>query len=221
MSSNEAIYSEFWQLLGWFLLIAGLVHALRRENWHTLSNPHRNSWLAACVVILLLWQLRAQIQQGITFHILGSAALTLIAGPYRAMLGMAAIVLLQAIFGHIAWVDIGILWGLKAAIPITVCTLLLRWAQHRLPHNYFIYIFLNCFGAAALSMWLFGFFHCLTLTSSALYSWEFLYSEILPYYFLMGWPEGFTTGLNLTLMVVWQPHWVATFDDRKYLQRRD
>jgi uncharacterized membrane protein len=34
---------------------------------------------------------------------------------------------------------------------------------------------------------------------------------------LLSWPEAFTTGLMLTLLVVYKPQWVSTFDDERYL----
>jgi uncharacterized membrane protein len=34
----------------------------------------------------------------------------------------------------------------------------------------------------------------------------------------MAWAEAFLTGAAITLMVVYQPGWVATFDDRRYLR---
>ncbi|WP_157669586.1 energy-coupling factor ABC transporter permease [Chitinibacter sp. GC72] len=218
---TPALYSSTWLLMGWAVMGFALWHALRAENWSRIAPTHVTGWLAACVIILLSWQLRAQIQSGIAFHLLGSTALCLIAGQHRALLGMAAVVLISALFGHLDWTQIALVWLLKAAVPIWICSLLLAWAQKKLVHNYFVYIFLNSFGAAALGMWVFGLLHCLVLASSGFYEWGFLQEEILPYYFLMGWPEAFATGLNLTLLVVWQPQWVSSFDDRKYLQKHD
>jgi uncharacterized membrane protein len=36
----------------------------------------------------------------------------------------------------------------------------------------------------------------------------------------MAWAEAFTTGAALTLMVVYRPDWVATFDDARYLRNQ-
>ncbi|WP_051258707.1 energy-coupling factor ABC transporter permease [Chitinibacter tainanensis] len=215
------LYADSWLTLGWFCLAWGCVVALRREAWRAIPQGQLTGWLAACVLILLSWQLKAEIQSGIAFHILGSAALMLIAGPWRALLGMAVLFSLQGLYGHIPLERIGIIWTLKALIPISLTALLLHWTQLKLPLNYFVYIFINCFAAAALSMWAFGISHTLVLATSGSYAASFLLEEILPYYFLMGWPEGFITGLNLTLLVVWQPQLISTFDDRKYLQKRD
>jgi uncharacterized membrane protein len=42
---------------------------------------------------------------------------------------------------------------------------------------------------------------------------------LLPYVLLM-FPEAFLSGGLITLMAVYLPHWVASFDDRRYLYRK-
>ncbi|QLI83100.1 energy-coupling factor ABC transporter permease [Chitinibacter fontanus] len=216
-----ALYTDTWLQLGWLLMGFGVIESARREPWQQSPANHITSWLASSVVILLLWQLKAQVQAGIAFHILGSSALCLIAGRRRALISISAILIIQALSAKLDWQSIGLIWLLKGALPIFITSALLSWAQQRLPLNYFVYIFFNCFCAAALSMWSYGLLHCLILAASGAYEWPFLFEEVLPYYFLMGWPEAFITGLNLTILVVWQPQWVCSFDDIKYLQKRD
>jgi uncharacterized membrane protein len=52
------------------------------------------------------------------------------------------------------------------------------------------------------------------------YSFQYLAADYLPWFALMAWAEAFTTGAAITLMVVYRPAWVATFDDARYLRRR-
>jgi uncharacterized membrane protein len=35
----------------------------------------------------------------------------------------------------------------------------------------------------------------------------------------MAWAEAFSTGMLITVIVVYKPAWIATFDDRRYLNR--
>ena len=44
-----------------------------------------------------------------------------------------------------------------------------------------------------------------------------LVDDYLPYYFLLGFAEAWLNGAMVTLMVVYVPHWVDSFDDRRYL----
>ena len=47
-----------------------------------------------------------------------------------------------------------------------------------------------------------------------------MFSGPFPYYFMLGFPEAFTTGFNLTVLVIWRPQWVASFDDSFYLLKK-
>ena len=210
----------------WLLILSALSSvmlcgwAAKKETWHTLNQTQITSWLCCSVILLLTWQLKAQIYAGIAFHILGATALTLIAGPYRALLSMAALLGMDLGLtgGDIAsW---GLSFWLIGVLPVLSTQSLLLFAQNRFSPNLFVYIFVNCFAAGAISMWLFGIANCILLYLTKAYSPQFLFEEMLPIYFLMGWPEAFITGLNLTLLVIWRPEWVISFNDRLYLQKR-
>lgn len=58
------------------------------------------------------------------------------------------------------------------------------------------------------------------LFCSVTYAPDYLFGDALSFYFLLSWSEAFTTGLMLAIFVVYKPHWVATFDDRRYLLRK-
>jgi uncharacterized membrane protein len=60
----------------------------------------------------------------------------------------------------------------------------------------------------------------LLLGLSGVYPFEYLLSEYLPWFLLMAWAEAFTTGAAITLMVVYRPGWVVTFDDNRYLRNK-
>jgi len=49
------------------------------------------------------------------------------------------------------------------------------------------------------------------------YPTQYLLEEYLPFYLLIAWAKAFATGMMMTLMVVYKPEWVATFDDARYL----
>ena len=66
------------------------------------------------------------------------------------------------------------------------------------------------------------YFACCALGVSVLalagaYPADYLFEEVLLFYFLLSWSEAFTTGIMIAIMVVYKPHWVLTFDDRLYL----
>jgi uncharacterized membrane protein len=55
------------------------------------------------------------------------------------------------------------------------------------------------------------------LIATGAYPFEYLRSDYLPWYLLMSWAEAFSTGAALTLLVVYRPQWVSTFDDARYI----
>jgi len=194
--------------------------AIKQERWPTLSQAQMTSWLCCSVILLLTWQLKAQIHAGLAFHILGGTALTLIAGSYRALLSLAVLLAIDLGFGHGDIASWGLSFWLIGVLPVLTTQLILRFARRYFSPNFFVYIFVNCFAAGAVTMWIFGLVNCSLLFLVTAYSAQFLFEEMLPIYFLMGWPEAFMTGLNLTLLVVWRPEWVHSFNDRVYLQKR-
>ncbi|WP_035056860.1 energy-coupling factor ABC transporter permease [Andreprevotia chitinilytica] len=217
MNLNAAPFSLILLILCWVIAVAQLLYAGWRVPWATLKQEELTSWFGATIVILAGWQLKASIQPGLAYHLLGATALTLIAGRGRALLSMAAILAFDTAYDHAEWPAFGLSW-LICTLPVWITDALLRFARKRLPANYFVYIFVNAFAAGALGMWLVGIITCALLAASGTYSFDFLLEEQLPYYFLMGWPEAFTTGINLTLLVIYRPQWVATFDDNFYLR---
>jgi len=49
---------------------------------------------------------------------------------------------------------------------------------------------------------------------------ELAFGERAPFLIYLAFGEGTLTGMILTLLVVYRPEWVATFDDRRYLTGR-
>jgi len=57
------------------------------------------------------------------------------------------------------------------------------------------------------------------LSLAGVYERDYLWSEYLLWFVLMSWAEAFVTGGWLTFAVVYRPNWVATFDERRYLNQ--
>ena len=55
---------------------------------------------------------------------------------------------------------------------------------------------------------------------SDLYSLDYLLDFYFPYALMQTFPEGFITGTVLSLLVIYQPEWVATFRDEFYLHHK-
>ena len=57
----------------------------------------------------------------------------------------------------------------------------------------------------------------LLLAQAGAYPFDYLMQNYLPYFLLMAWSEAVTTGMIMTILVAYKPHWVATFDDTQYI----
>lgn len=200
--------------LAWLWLMSG--------DWRRLAEPSRlNLFLAATVAVLALWQIRTGIKPGLSFHFYGVAALTLMFGFWRATFAGALILLANAAFGRGSWNALGFDVLLVAALPAAVSWGLFRLLERRLPNHFFIYVLGNGFFGAALSVAAIGLATTALMALTGTYSLEYLLSYYTPYAtLLIGWAEAFTTGMAITMMAVYRPAWLETFDDARYIRNK-
>lgn len=206
--------ATLWLTLAMVVLL--LLEAVRRTPWRTLNPVALNAWMGACVVVMLFWSLKGGFKPGLEFHLLGGAAFALMAGPWLALIGLAIVLAAVSAYGMAEWSAFGVNYLVMAALPVTLTGLTLRLAR-RLPANYFVYIFFNAFLTGWLSFFCAGLLAVCTLALADAYPPDYLFGDALSFYFLLSWSEAFTTGLVLAIFVVYKPHWVATFDDQRYL----
>ncbi len=205
--------------MGLFALI--LLQALRSAPWFKIRDSESlHVFLGAVVFLLVIWTMKAGIQPGLNFHLLGATALCLMFGWQFAFMALSLVIAGHALNGDIGWDVVPINAVIMAGIPLLITNTLLHLAQRHLPLNYFIYIFLNSFLAAGLSSL------AVALTSYALYRYtntyplNILHQQYLPFMLLIALPESSLNGITMTGMVVYRPEWVATFHDRWYLNDR-
>ena len=195
--------------------------AMMSGDWRQLAEPQRmNLFLGATVVALALWQIRTGVKPGLTFHLYGMAALTLMFGFWRATFAGVLILLANAAFGRGSWSALGIDALLTAALPAALSWGLFRLLDRRLPNHFFIYVLGNGFFGAALSVAMIGLATTALMALSGAYPLDYLLNHYTPYALLISWGEAFTTGMMVTVMVVYRPAWVETFDDVKYIQNK-
>jgi len=202
-------------LLALLLLGEGLL----RAPWQRLGRAgFQHLWLAGGVGLMLLWSLKTGIKPGLNFHLLGATLLTLMFGARLAMVALAVALLGVTLNGADGWASLGMNFLLMAALPVLFSHGLYRQVHCKLPNHVFIYIFLDAFIAAGLAMCLCGLAATAVLVMGEVYPATYLGSNYLPYFILRGWSEALLTGMAVTLMVVFRPEWLSTFDDRQYLK---
>ncbi len=206
-----------WAIPLWIIAGFLLLDVMRKLNWRMLGDRFNlNVFLAASVAILGLWLIKTGIKPGLNFHLLGATLLTLMFRARFALLALALVVAANTLqSGQYNAFPANYL--IMAAAPVGISWTLYRLVDGKLPNHLFVYIFLNAFFTPAIAIMSVGVLSTAFFTLTGAYPLNYLLEEYLPFYFLIAWAEAFATGMLMTLMVVYRPAWVSTFDDARYL----
>lgn len=203
----------------WLAYGAVVLWAIVRAPWsRLLDNESLHVFLGASVAIMLLWHIRAGVSPGLNFHLLGITSLTLLVGWPLAVVASAIALAATWLNGGLTTHTLALVGLLSAVIPITVTQVLLQLAQRHLPHNFFVYVYLNAFVAGGLGILLAGALNVafsVFADAPQLQSLRPLYLSFLP---LMFFSEAVINGMFMTMVVALRPRWVTTFDDNLYLK---
>lgn len=196
-----------------------LGNALRRAPWGYVRE-HTHVYLGAIAFASLIWILRAGIGDRLNFHFLGITVMTLMFGWRLALIAATAIVSITFWRLGSGLLAIPINTLVMGGIPVLVTYSLLRWSQRHLPTNIFVFVFVNAFLAAALSVILAVCVGSLLLWWTDTFSANYLQTYYLPYIPLLMLPEGLLNGMLTVIAVVYAPQWIPLFDDTRYLRKR-
>ena len=201
-------------LLGWRWMMSG--------DWRRLAEPaNLNLFLGATVAVLALWQIRTGVKPGLVFHLYGMSAMTLMFGFWRASFAGTLILFINAVFGRGSLTALGLDVVVQAALPAAVSWSVFRLLERYLPTHFFIYVLGNGFFGTALAVAAIGVATTAIMVLADAYTFDYLLTYYMPYASLMiSWAEAFSTGMAITVMAVYRPAWLETFDDVKYLQNK-
>ena len=194
--------------------VALLVTAGLTAPWDKLLDKEgSNIYFGAVAFIAVVWVLRAGIEPGHNYHLLGATALCLMFGWQFALLAVSLVLVITTWQGPAGWETFAINALVMGAVPVLFTWTMLYACQRWLPHNFFIYIFINAFLTGALSMLLCGY-----AASAVLAMADDMpassYLQVIP---LLMFGEAFLNGMLMILLVAYKPRWVATFHDHWYL----
>jgi uncharacterized membrane protein len=200
-----------------FVLAAALRHApLARLR----NNEFSHVYFAACVLLLLLWNTRVGVLPALNFHLLGVTAVTLMFGWAYAVLAVVLVSAGSIINQGGGWEALGLSVLIAGCVPVAVTQSLLQLAQRRLPHNFFVYIYVNGFLAAGLSTLAAGLVGAFMVWLADSASSEWLSYQYYPFFPLIFFSEAFMNGLIMTALVALKPDWVSSFDDNLYINNK-
>lgn len=211
-------------LLEFACLILCLLAIIKSANKPTLTILITNSIvqrsiLAISLVLFGLWSAKAGLFKGLDIHLLALTSVTLILGPRLAILTATLTLLLQLGFGQLELSRFASTALTTAIAPILLSYGIFLLAFHYLPRHLFVYVFVNAFLAAGITI----VFHIFLVTAYVLYQGDFSVNDVFDNYTilasLMWFPESTINGMLITVLIVYRPHWVRTFYDKQYLDK--
>lgn len=222
MNFPSGLFGDAWAWAAWLPLAAVWLWCLYTAPWQRLKEDGQlNIFLGTVVVLMLMWSMKAGVRPGLNLHLLGATAITLMFGRQLAIVGLslvlAAVTLNGEMHANPGWQAYALNAMVMTVLPVFLAFAVLRAAERWLPANFFIYIFVAAFFGAALTAGATGVAATLLLLAADVYPAQTLLTDFLPYFLLLGFSEAWLNGAAVTLMVVYFPRWVGTFDDRRYL----
>ena len=221
MNIPDNLLGEAWCWAAWAVWLSLFALAVWRAPWGRLKDSeHLNVWLGMIVLLTLIWSLKAGVKPGLSMHLLGATVFTLCFGRQLAFIGVSLVLAGVTINGASGYFSYALNALLLAGVSVVISHFFLILVQRFLPKHFFVYIFVNGFVGAALTVMGVGLVSTLFLGFSGAYDFDYLISEYLPYFILLGFSEAWLSGMLMTLFVVYRPNWVFTFDDSLYLAKK-
>ena len=207
-----------WLPPAWLLYLLVVAISLMRAPWFRLGEKDSaNTLFGAVALVLVFWNLNTGVMPGQSLHYLGASLMTLMFGWEFAFIAVQVLVITTIFQDRTTWAMLAINGLLLGALPTWLTHLLLRLTQRFLPHNYFIYFFINTFIATIGGVILLAF----AITGVVSFSHHPRMTQgLLPFLLMLALPEGVLTGMVISILVVYKPEWVTTFRDNTYLRRR-
>lgn len=217
MNFTASLLSPVWLVIGWIITVIAVLLALARLPRLGTHAAAVNSWCGITLLVLLFWLLQGGISPGLHYHMSGMTLLMLTMGLHRSMIAAMMVLFLTTAYGLGDWPALGINYVIMVLVPILLSYTVLWLTNHYLPPHLFIYLFVNCFLTGGLSLIMSALSGLTILGLNGTYPVDFLVNDSLPFYFLLSWSEAFTSGLIMTVLVIYRPQSVVTFDDTRFL----
>ena len=221
MNFPEGLFAHEWTFGAFVPLALVWLWCIGTAPWRRLADSAQlNIWLGTIVILMLMWSMKAGVQPGMNLHLLGATVFTLMFGRQLAILGLSVVlaaVTFNSAGSAIGWTPYALNALVMVVFPVLMAFAILRLVERTLPANIFVYFFAGAFFNAALTTVATGLLTSVLLALAGVYPAEMLFSDYFPYFILLGFAEAWLNGAAITLMVVYYPDWVGTFDDRRYL----
>jgi uncharacterized membrane protein len=191
------------------VLAATGLAALAFRPWDVLRAPAlRAPWLAAIVLLPLLWAAQSLLPPDFPAALSGACLLVLMFGWPLAILTLLTVAAAGNWLGGGDLARAVVLAAWNGAIPATAALAVGMATRRWLPKHLFVYILARGFLGTAIA----------TVLTAALRAWwapgE---AALLTAAWLIAWGEAFLTGALTAIFVAFKPQWLLTYSDARYL----
>jgi uncharacterized membrane protein len=219
MTIDGALFTPLVLWVLGLIFVLCLALALRLTPWRKFRDLEQlNVFLGTVVALILLWHMDAQVQPGLSFHLLGVTAMTLMFGWSLAVIGASLALLGVTLNAGTGWEGFALNAILSGIVPASLTQVLLILIRWYLPKHFFVYVLVNGFLTAGVVGVATGYLAAFLLVLSGAYSFADLSESVLPFFPLMFMPEAFLNGWILAVLVAFKPQWVYSFSDEQYLK---
>ncbi|MDQ7730007.1 energy-coupling factor ABC transporter permease [Halomonas sp. SpR8] len=220
MSFAQSVLAPWALILTWLLSLGVVGWALSRRPWQALimdpALQHR--WLGATLAVVLMWQLRAQAVDWLTLHLVFTVLMTLVFKVPLALISNVLINVSMVVIGRNEWLMLGANVLVTGIVPAAIIGAVWRLVDRRLPDNLMVFLFACGFFGAALATLGTGLAAVLLIiVAGADPEAVYLAKEYARFLPLLMPSEAFITGMLLSILLVYHPNWVATFNDHRYI----
>lgn len=205
------------------LFVAALVLVLswRHAGWQRLKNtPSFYGWLGATTLLAATWLFSVKVQPDFILYFLGTPLVTLMFGPGLAILSVAIALGFYTYTIDGVWANLGLNLLLTGVLPALVSHGVLVITQRHLPRNFFIFLFVGGFFGGLLSVASVMVFSVILHALVGLYAADYLLGDVLPSALLLAWGEALTLGMMTSMITIYAPGLMLSFDDKSYLARK-
>ena len=220
MSFAQSVLAPWALVMTCLLSLGVIVWCLCLRPWRPLleDTALQHRWMAATLAVMLMWQLRAQAVDWLTLHLVFTVLMTLVFKMPLALISNVMINVAMVAIGRNDWSLMGANMLVTGIVPATVTGFVWRIVDRRLPDNLMVFLFACGFFGTALAT-LGGGLSAVALIIVAGTDPEAVYlaQEYARFLPLLMPSEAFITGMLLSILLVYHPSWVATFNDHRYI----
>ncbi len=197
-----------------------LVVCWRRAPWARMqSNVVLFTWLASTTLTASTWLFTVKVQPDFVLYLLCTPLIALMFGPALAILSVAIALCFYTYVIDGIWTNLGLNLMLNGVLPALISHTVLRLSQRYMPRNIFVYLFVSSFfgGIVAISSVMLASIGVHAI--AGYYAAYYLVDQVLPSALLLAWGEALTLGMIASVLTVYAPAVMLSFDDKVYLAK--